>query len=897
MGRLAWSQLRFRSARLIALLAGMLLATTAFTVLTAASHTAQLRTTGTVSAHFVPAYEILVRPNGARTALESQSGTVEPSFLSGIYGGITMAQYHEIAGIPGVSVAAPIAMIGYSLMKIDIPVLLPASDNAGPGRELFRYSTTWVSDGGTSRVSQPPSYLYLTPDRLGLSSSDESSYEVLPGGSHITVCPQPTEPGGNPFGPAAQSSAWCWSMVNGTAGAFISDEPAHRAFATVDWSIPMLIAAVDPAAEARLDGLDSAVTSGHYLAQVTRQTRSSSGPGTFPVLAADTSGVGEYAETRVESMPAPSSPVTLSLARMSAAASEPGSPVLTVRTTAQQAYAALLQAIQGSDEPIRGIWTAGPTRYTRGADRALTPQQVSNPPSVWQPSQATSSLLAAPMDNSDYQYRVLQAQQPAGGAAEAQLIGLFDPAKVKSFDPLSEVPLGAYLPAAALPANAASRVAVGRSGLLPSHNLGGYISQPVDLITSLSALPGLENSGYGQLSSGAPISAIRVRVAGVTGPDSLSLERIREAAQQIAVRTHLVVDIVAGSSPEPATISLPAGKYGRPALTLTENWVKKGVAIRILTAADKESIVLFALILAVCMLFVANSASAAIRSRRSEFGVLACLGWTRPRILAAVLGELAAIGLTAGILGGAVALPLTAALGLHASPGRAALAVPVAVGVAVVAGIVPAWLAARADPVTAVRPPVFGVRRARHPGSITALAASNVLRTPGRSLVGALSLAIGITALTTLTAVTFAFRGVVVGSLLGDSVSVQVRGVDYAATIATVALGVLAVADVVFLNIRERGAEFATIRALGWSESALSRLVVTEGALIGLSGAVLGAALGLAATAKFTGQLPAALYLVTGIAVVTGAAITALSALLPAQALRRLPTARLLAEE
>ena len=36
MGRLAWSQLRFRTARLIALLVGMLLATTAFTVLTAA---------------------------------------------------------------------------------------------------------------------------------------------------------------------------------------------------------------------------------------------------------------------------------------------------------------------------------------------------------------------------------------------------------------------------------------------------------------------------------------------------------------------------------------------------------------------------------------------------------------------------------------------------------------------------------------------------------------------------------------------------------------------------------------------------------------------------------------------------------------------------------------------
>ncbi len=36
MRRLAWSQLRFRAGRALALLAGMLVATTAFTVLTAA---------------------------------------------------------------------------------------------------------------------------------------------------------------------------------------------------------------------------------------------------------------------------------------------------------------------------------------------------------------------------------------------------------------------------------------------------------------------------------------------------------------------------------------------------------------------------------------------------------------------------------------------------------------------------------------------------------------------------------------------------------------------------------------------------------------------------------------------------------------------------------------------
>jgi putative ABC transport system permease protein len=122
------------------------------------------------------------------------------------------------------------------------------------------------------------------------------------------------------------------------------------------------------------------------------------------------------------------------------------------------------------------------------------------------------------------------------------------------------------------------------------------------------------------------------------------------------------------------------------------------------------------------------------------------------------------------------------------------------------AGAVPAWLAARADPVASVRPPVLAVRRARQPRRITGLAVVNVLRTPGRTLVGALSLAAGVMSLTLLVAVTLAFRGAVVGTLLGNVVTVQVRGVDYVAVAATVTLGVLAVADAVVISITERAA-------------------------------------------------------------------------------------------
>jgi putative ABC transport system permease protein len=141
--------------------------------------------------------------------------------------------------------------------------------------------------------------------------------------------------------------------------------------------------------------------------------------------------------------------------------------------------------------------------------------------------------------------------------------------------------------------------------------------------------------------------------------------------------------------------------------------------------------------------------------------VLTCLGWTRPRVFATVLGEVTLIGLTAGVLGALLSPPLAVALGLHASPARAALAIPVAMALALAAGAVPA---ARAEPVAAVRPPVLGVRRARQPSGITGLAVVNLLRTPGRTIAGAVSLGIGVAALTLLIAITLAFRGAVVGT-------------------------------------------------------------------------------------------------------------------------------------
>jgi putative ABC transport system permease protein len=899
VSRLAWLQLRFRAGRALALLTGILVAATAFTVLTAAARTAQIRTIGTVQAHFQPAYDILVRPAGARSSLESATGTVQPDFLSGIYGGITMAQWGQIQKITGVQVAAPIAMVGYTFM--------PAASVAQPGRQLYRVSTTWVSANGATRVPQPASYVYVTPDQVHFSFTNGAASETLPGGSTATPCPAFASPA-RPFSFAAQAGASCWSKADGYGtppGTISYPDLNGRAGFSVDWQFPMLIAAVDPQAEARLDGLNHALTSGQYLPENYDSEPPSNGfskGDNFPVLAAADSGIGEEALTQVQELGTPPAPPMLDPATMAKDATVTGRTVLSTTTTARQAYQYLLATLEGPNrEHINNIlstyWSAGPVSYRRGGGD-LVPAPVRNPVSVWE---SDLNFAAPPMDNAGRQYRTLREHTRVRDELHAilpVLTGTFSESKIAAFDPLSRVPLGPYQPTTAAAANGASRKALDGSDLRPSLNLGGLVSQPVQLVTTLAALPTLENSKYagGAQLARAPLSVIRVRVAGVTGPNQASLNRIKTVAEQIEVRTHLTVDIVAGSSPAPTTVALPAGPFGTPGLLLTEDWVKKGVAVTILDAVDRSSVTLFVLILVVCALFVANSATAAVRGRRQELGVLAALGWTRPRLFAAVLGEVALTGLAAGVLGALLSPPLAAALGLHASLARAALAIPVAVVLAVVAGAVPAWLAARADPVASVRPPVLAVRRARQPSGISGLALVNVLRTPGRTAVGALALAVGVTALTLLIAVTLAFRGAVVGTLLGNVVTVQVRGVDYVAVTATVALGVLAVADALLISITERAPELAAIRAFGWPEPALRRLVITEGALTGIAGSVIGAALGLAGAAAFTHQLPPLLFAAAAAAAAAGVLVTGAAALLPAHLLRRLPAAQLLAQ-
>jgi hypothetical protein len=928
------SQLRFRGGRVLTLASGILVAAVSFVLLTSAVTTSELRVRGTVEENFRPAYDVLVRPRGSFTPLEKEEGLVRANYLSGIFGGISRAQYERIRAMDGVEVAAPIANLGYVLPGAEIP--LRVDDVLGDDPvQLYRIKTRWEAQRRLSTYPGRTSYVYYTRENPFVkinngreAGTDEPGelYEVVPDKKEpLPVCST-----------ASKFDLACFSGLTPKAGRFyLPPQAPDGAVGTTELLFPpVLLAAIDPEQEERLLDLDGAIVEGRYLGEREGFEVAERGLGALeeamkvrqaPVIASTRTFVDSDLAAEVERLEIPRGtdvPEVLSdRGRVDGfLRGLKGETVKRKTVGPGPVYDSLLDVLAGRSEArfveaggeVLAYWSSAPVRYEWAGEKRLRPLKTDNPKSIWDMPFYGGAGFPAPPGSEDVQFRKLTPHAgnneivgagPEGGGlsqtATVKVVGRFDPERLPGFSPLSEVPLETYYPPSAEPADARTSRLLGGKPLLPSMNLGGYLSQPPLMLTTLEAAEGTFSDPrfYGGADKEKPISVIRVRVAGVKGADKESLERIRRVAQEIRQQTGLAVDVTAGSSPTPVTVELPKGKYGRPELTLSEGWVRKGVAVEVLEGVDRKSAALFGLVLFVCGFFLANGALASVRARRRELGVLMALGWSRARVFSAVLGELALIGLLAGLLGAVLAAVLVEVLSLELPLWRAVLVVPVSALLAVAAGLLPAALAARGAPMDALVPPVSAPRAGREVRSIAAMALSNLLRLPGRAALGVAGTAMGVAALVVLLGINLSFYGALAGSALGDFLTTQVRPVDYLSVALAIALGALSVADVLWLNLRERAPELVTLRTFGWKEGHLRLLGLLEGLTMGLSGSLAGAALGLAVVGFLGGGVSPTLLGLAALAALGGAAAALLASLGPLLALSRLTPPAVLAEE
>ena len=904
---MAVRQLRRRGGRTIGLALAVLVASTGFTLLTRSTDASRLETVGTVQAQARSTYDILVRPKGSQSTVERSQGLVQPGFVTGVYGGITLAQWHKIQQTPGVQVAAPIAMVGYVYPALRIPISL-GPEWAEKADSVSRIDVTWKTDNGLSSTPSTPHVMYVTSSSLQLNTDalqgqKDPLYFRTAGGQRTPICPDTASSDPRPEETAPFMA--CYSRTQGGDSDNALGQGYHGYLLT--YPLAYVLAAVDPDSEDRLVGLDKSVTSGKGLAGASITYTPAASQQGIPILLGSSVTTDQSATVTVSDLPAAAAQKVLTgddaadLLRL---------PIQTSRTqtiTAEEAHAQLITEFRTA-KPIPGY---GNSRRLPGEIQQLAmvgmPTMAGAPRTValTKPGKPTAADLArrlqytAPFSDESLARSITTSTKVTESRVDPStlyLSGVFDPTKLTDVSDLTAQLLSGYSPADTRAADARTRSLLKGGAYLPGVSLGGLVQPPPMMITSLAALPQLEEGGWTASTASAPISAVRIRVAGVTGVDEASRERVRLVAQRVEQATGLQLDVTVGSSTTREAMTLPPGAYGRPQLQLSQSWLKKGVAVAILSAVDKKSLGLFFLVLLVSGLSVTNSTLASVRTRRTELGVLSTLGWTGGQILALVGVELAIVSLAAGLAAALLALAISSVLGTSISPAWASLAVPVATFVVLVAGVVPARRAALATPMDAIRPIVARPRTSATVRSLGRMALTNALRVPSRTLLCLLGILIGTSAFTVLVAIALAFQGAVVGSVLGDAVALQARGADYAAAGATLALAGLGVGNVLYLNIRDRASELATLQALGWTTHSISRVLTIEGAIIGALGAALGALLGVVGVWALTGTISRLVLLASGIAGTAGLLVAVAASLISTRLTRRPTPADLLTE-
>jgi hypothetical protein len=823
---------------------GLLTATLGFMLLASTSKSTEAVLTGDLTAAWASPYDILVRPVGAALPLEQSSALVRPNFLSASPSGITLQQLDTIRAVPGVAVAAPIAVVGVTqvhafatpaAVAVDLSQLMGDAAIA-----VFRITPTINADGGYSHYPIQQITIAVAP-----GGTYDLGKKTLTVGSQVIPCYKVLCFGGKAICPV---SGLCPDQIVGDQQRAIGLPPG-RPGATINFPFPLTIAGVDPVAEEELSGIAKCVTSGHYL----QPGAGVGADGAVPILLSDRSLLDESISATI----ARTTDVTPVINGQDPAALTGWQSVGTQTIDPNQALQNALEASTFKWTNVSPIWMPGPVQYTQNSAGDLVPQIVPADPSAYSNPFVLNAApdFYMPVEAGDVWFRNLQDRYQTGTGGPGNqwnVVGRFNPSCLPSFSGNGAGQMATF-------AQPVVKTADGTS-IGPNRSLAGFLDSPPLILTTLQ---GAQYFADPTRFEGAPgpkfISAIRIKVAGTEELGKPSQERLSRVAAQIQQATGLQVDIVKGSSPRPLQIALPAGKFGRPALTVTQGWASKGVAFRLFDAVSFQNLAIFAIVLVGALILVAQTAYVSVRRRRSELAVLRALGWPPWRIALLVELEMLILGLTVG----AAALGVGALIisTMHVGPSWWTLAgvVPLAVLIALAAGLLPALTAMRGA-VLSVISSQEPVRERTLPSSPLALGLRQVIAWHWDVAAGVAALALGAALLGVIELIAAGFRGQLDATLLGTYLSGEVRPFHFVVAGLTLAIGAIAAAQVITLTYLERRAHLATLRALGWRRTDV--LMMLLGQAMGLG--VIAAAVAVVATVAIGLALSASPFVILG---------------------------------
>jgi ABC-type lipoprotein release transport system permease subunit len=253
-----------------------------------------------------------------------------------------------------------------------------------------------------------------------------------------------------------------------------------------------------------------------------------------------------------------------------------------------------------------------------------------------------------------------------------------------------------------------------------------------------------------------------------------------------------------------------------------------------------------------------------VYERVRDIGIMGSFGATVFRIMSIFMAQAIILGVIGGVLGLGVAflasqlypnlISLNFTISLIVSP------IFLAVGLALVASIIPAFRAAMYDPLTSIR---YGLEAAsesvvtKYMNPIykkltqmsflreriyTSMALRNLLRRFTRSLLATIGIAIGIGLFVQLMITSQAIKTQIGGGLA------EVEAYQTGLALVAIAIGALGTFNTMITAVLERTGEIGAMVAIGGEPRHIRRMFRTEASVIGFIGGVIGAFIGLLAS-------------------------------------------------
>lgn len=841
MLKFIWNSWWRNKERFILLMVGMLIVSTGLSYLLGVTQANNGTVVNELQKRWDSSYHIVVRPEGSRSVTEDLN-LLEPNYMSGLEGGITREQYETIQQIADVDVAAPIAMIGstYSSSFTQTHTF----DKAG----LYRLKMNTLIDTGIEKIND---------------FQDLKAY------------------------------FWVGWMPNGDSTHIgIGPTALYEEF-PLDYGSDVMLAGIDPVAEAKLVGLDDAVQAtefSRYFNEEDVPEPYDEEVTTIPILMSTKDYVDASINYTIEEIDVDTTDqeafikTYLEKGKDEYLDSLKGTKVASYDFTAQQMHDNITKHIlEGKPQPQDPRLTM---EYTWIAEKAspLVYEGVTSPfPKRWPYSYQIKPFLAegrvAYGQESMYRKSNLYAEDINDAPkVRYNYIGLFDPSKLNlSKDPLTELPMETYFPASAdWVMNSKDEPVNPPTTVKPTNNPYSFLTKPPSMLTTLDAAFAIAGD--------KAISAIRVNVKGVDVLNEESEAKLQAVAKEIEDKTGLITDVTLGSSPQYAVTYLP-GLKGESALGwIQQPWIKLGSSITIFQEAKLGFSGVVASVILVAMLYVFSSNIIMLYARKKEFAILLSLGW-RPSQLSKLLF------LEATILGSMVALISWMILGtfLWTAAGSTSITRILLIGLAGLliywlGTLIPIRLVRRIKPYETMQSgEVSKGRRLLRSRSSVGMSLNQLVTYWPRTTLSILAIALPTSLFGFFLFVTFRLQGVLYTTWIGEFVALEVGTMHYVAMGVALLIAMLTTTEIMWQNVSERKPQLAVLKALGWQNTSIRRLVLTEGALTGFFAGLLGVTVTIIIVTimyqKFpTTELPF-LFATILIPVVTGV----LGALLPAE--------------